>query len=103
MQEQVIASTNVTANIKVCNAHEYTMSTSLISNNNKKIVMESDFMKEIISNTVLASNHIYCIDNIERGTSLTCYYLLDQDESGGSFLNIPGVSTTTVKHCLAAT
>ena len=42
-------------------------------------------------------NQVFRIDTIEPGTSLTCYERLDEDQSDNSFLNMPGVSTMTVK------
>ena len=40
-------------------------------------------------------NHVFRIDTIEPGTSLTCYERLDEDQSDNYFLNMPGVSTMT--------
>jgi hypothetical protein len=42
-------------------------------------------------------NHVFRIDTIEPGTSLTCYERLDEYQSDNSFLNMPGVSTMIVK------
>lgn len=76
MQKHVIASSNVT-NIKVRD--------SPISNKKGKTVMEYEEMKENSSNIILSSNRVYRIEDMEPGTSLTCYKLLEENNADDFF------------------